>query len=211
MSQVLNVFYQKVSERENYNGIIESRVIIVKKLNELKPGYIRVPKWVLIALAASIVFLTIILISACLILFNTKKPANYLDNCTGRSCFPNLGLKCIEGKCKCDKGKYFTNKCMDKKTNGAFCDYSYQCVRELECKNGKCQCKSGQYWNGVRCSMSKSYGEICTQSECTSSVYLTCDAANGICICPSTRFWIGSYCALKRNYGQLCKSNSNFN
>jgi hypothetical protein len=179
MSNKIGITRKKIYDKEKNDGLVQSRIIIFKKSTVLKPGYVRVPKWILFALGTTIVLLSIILVSACFILFNKKEPATHLGDCNGRSCFPNLGLKCIEGKCQCEDGKYFTNKCNGKKANSAFCGHSNQCMSGLECKNGKCQCKLGEYWNGARCSSSKSHLETCSKNECLTSGHLYCNSTYG--------------------------------
>lgn len=212
MSSDLGVVYKTIYDEYNYyDGPVQSRTIIIKKNTPLKPGYMSIPKWKLVLIFLTIIFLTIILISGSLVLLSSKGPAGYLYDCKSRSCFPNLGLKCVEGKCQCENEQFFTKICLNKKTNGAACGNSDQCLSSLECRNGICQCASNEYWDGIKCSKMRSYLESCSKNECSSRNYLYCNTTFGSCICPNSRFWTGYNCVLKRNYNELCYSSSECN
>lgn len=132
-----------IYNEDNFNGIISSKMVVIKNTKSLKPGFIAVPKIHLVALGGVFTLLSIILIAACVILLNTRGPAGYHENCQGRSCFPNLGLKCKDNLCQCETNQYFNKKCFSKKSFGSFCANSNQCIDSLICFSGKCQCESG--------------------------------------------------------------------
>jgi hypothetical protein len=200
-----------VYTRYHFNGKIRTKVVIVKNIKTVKPGFIAIPKPYLAALGTLLFFFSIVFISACVILLNPKPAANFLGNCQGRSCFPNLGLKCKDNICQCESNQYFNKKCFPKKNDGSFCSISNQCAKDLICLNGKCQCNSNKYWTGLKCLPSKSHRENCTHNECNTKAYLYCDTTLGLCLCNDSRFWTNYSCFIKRDIGKFCSKNSNCN
>jgi hypothetical protein len=139
-----------------------------------------------------------------------KRPGLYLKDCIHRSCASGLGLKCINSICQCPSSDfYYTNKCLPKKSHGAYChDSQEQCKEGLVCFNGKCSCNQTQIWIGNKCSNRGFFAENCDSIQCLDSLFLTCDATSKICICDSTRFWSGETCYKKRMFNEACGSNS---
>jgi type IV secretory pathway VirB3-like protein len=177
-----------IYEKNDYNGKIHTRLIIYKTLIKNKSG-VSIAEWLIVLMFLLIVFLVIVFISAILLIIMSKMPASYLQDCRGRSCFPNIGLKCIDNKCQCKTGHYYESKCLSKKPLNEHCRNTNECMdnKGLICYNGICQCNKAFYWNGNTCKAKKSYGNLCNRGECLDSHMLECNSS-GICSCNENRF-----------------------
>lgn len=197
----------KNSRKLVYESTNSSKSIIQIYKNEYVPlpkSMVSIPKWVLVFLGLLVALLTIVLLAAILVVLTAPRAAQYMEFCNGRSCQTGLNMKCIDKVCKCESNKYYMKGCLEKKSDGKSCAFTYECLSEkgLYCLNGKCQCNKTQYWDTNTCTSRYSYGEFCSNDQCLSTVMLSC--INGICQCDSTRFWNGIGCIKKRSEGERC-------
>lgn len=197
-----------IYEEEITTGPVYSKLIIFKRISETPKGYKRVNCWILVLLLGLIVLLITILIAACLLSFNSRRPGLYGEDCIRRSCETKLGLKCINSICNCQSNEYYLKHCLPKKPFGNFCNHAIdQCMLGMTCFNGKCGCNRTFTWNRVKCVKKSSYDGICENIECDSSQFLICNNNTKTCDCDSaTRFWSGNSCILKRGYNEKCAS-----
>lgn len=195
-----------IHESENFNGIIHTKLMILKQKKPLING-VRVPRWAIVIGFLILGLLLCILGASIYLSFFGKPPAPYGENCKGRSCFPNINLKCINNTCQCLKNEYFSNKCVKKGAYMESCNRLYQCETEkgLGCFNGKCKCNTTNYWNGKLCTAKKLYGDICKSNECDDNLMLVCNS-NGVCSCNEDRFWSDYACLIKRLFNEKCLS-----
>jgi hypothetical protein len=193
-----------VFERTNFNGVIQTKLRIVRKEKPLING-VKLQRWNLVIYILVISLLSAILGASIHLGFFSKPPASYGENCQGRSCFSNINLKCINNTCQCLKNEYYSDKCIKKGINMETCNRMYQCETEkgLICLNGKCQCNSTHYWKDKLCMAKKSFGENCGSEKCSDDLMLVCDS-NGICSCSEERSWNGFVCMRKRLFEEKC-------
>lgn len=192
-----------IYQKDHYNGIIRSKLLIFDKSKRKSTG-VSIEEWKIYLLVLFILYLISVLIAAIMILMFAKKPAQYLEDCKGRSCVGGLDLKCLDNICKCNLDEYYLKKCEKKKLFNETCTISRQCYEQkgLQCYNGKCVCKKTEAWNQQKCYPRKYFGDNCN-NDCLENLMLTCNS--GLCSCNSTRFWDGFVCKNKRTYGEWCK------
>lgn len=197
-----------VYERDHFNGQIHTKTLIVLN-NKVKKN--NIPSWVGVLLVSLAIFLSIILITACVVLLNARRPGLFNEDCVRRSCETSLGLKCINSTCQCQSDQFYLKKCHSMKKYGEFCqNIVKQCVHGLECFNGKCSCNQQYFWSGLKCEKTGSYGDNCEIKKCDESRMLTCNSKSNLCLCNDTsRFWSGYACYRKRTYNEICKNNDN--
>lgn len=170
----------------------------------LPKSMVSIPKWVLVFFGLLIALLTIVLLAAILIVLTAPRAAQYMENCTSRSCQSGLNMKCINQVCKCESNRYYMKGCVEKKSYDESCAVEYECLSDkgLTCFNGKCKCNKTQYWHTDKCANRYTYGEFCSDDQCLSTIMLEC--INSICQCNSTRFWNSFGCIRKRTVGERC-------
>lgn len=180
---------RKIYEFDKINNHNLWTKTIINKKDELSESkFILVPRWFSWCYLITLVFLVTILLSAWLILFNGKNPANYQESCAGRSCNKVLNMKCIDNVCSCTDSQYYLNKCYYKKSFGDHCSSGDQCKSYLKCIDGICQCNDTKYDDGEKCLPRKKYQEFCQNDQCLTKAMLTCDSASKKCVCLSNRF-----------------------
>lgn len=198
-------------ERYNFNGFIETKVVIVSQPKK-SPNAKQLPVWVNVLIPSLVVFLSIILVTAVVVVWNGKRPGLYGEDCIGRSCETKLGLKCINSTCLCQLNQYYLKKCNEKKSFGETCHNSIDdCKSGMICFNGKCGCYKNTTWSGVKCIQKGSFEDVCDITACDDTKMLSCDSESKFCMCNSERFWSGKSCILKKNYGELCYSKESCN
>lgn len=198
-----------IYQKDHYNGIIKSKLLIFERSKRKSTGVL-LGEWKIYLLLLFVFFLILVLVAAIIILMFAKRPAQYLEDCKGRSCAGGLNLKCVNNTCICYLDEYYLKKCEKKKLFNEVCTNSMQCNEHygLQCYNGKCVCKITETWKQQKCYPRKSFGDNCN-NDCLENVMLTC--ISGICNCNSTRFWDGFVCKNKRTYGEWCKKSDECN
>lgn len=195
-----------IYEKDRFNGLFHSKVIITKKSNKIPVKCVSVPKWSLVLFFLFNLILSIILISACTILYTSRTPGQYKDDCIKRSCSPLQNLKCINDVCTCPEDSYYYKKCYLKKTLDERChDALDSCKSNLICFNGKCSCNKTMIWIGDKCDLMTTYDTSCKNAYCNFNLGLICSPNTTKCTCDLGRFWTGQTCSLKRNINQFCK------
>ena len=160
-----------------------------EKLEDLRDGKCKVPRWIFVGSIFILIFLIGTLIAALVLLLNTQKEGSLYDSCTTRKCSSQLNLKCISGKCQCDSStEYYTNKCTKLSSYLESCFVLNNCFTSsnLTCKNSICDCSTNQYWNGISCVDRLLYSITCFGDQCMKSRNLICSATTSKCDCPDT-------------------------
>lgn len=160
-----------------------------EKLEDLRDGKCKVPRWIFVGSIFILIFLIGTLIAALVLLLNTQKEGGLNDSCTTRKCSSQLNLKCISGTCQCESStEYYTNKCTKLKSYLESCFVLNNCFTSsnLTCKNSVCDCSTNQYWNGISCVDRLLYSITCNGDQCMKSRNLICSATTSKCDCPDT-------------------------
>ena len=170
-----------------YNGLRSILIIYEQPKDLLKASYL-VPKWMIVIYILALMLITVVLLSAILIVSLAPRPANYQENCKGRSCAKDGNMKCLDNVCTCTSNQYYVNKCVEKKSNWQRCTKSYQCRDYLSCIGGLCQCNQTHYHEDNGCLKRKSYMETCKGDQCFANSMLYCNITIGECVCASKRY-----------------------
>ena len=173
---------EKIYEGEfvEKNGL-KSKTIVYRRTNPFANRYCSMPLWAVITGILLFALALVILLSTIPILYKSKAPAGYLENCSGRSCMKEIEAKCVSDKCQCTSTQYFSNKCTEKESYGSKCLYGYECKDYLMCYDGICQCDVNYYHTGTKCVNRKTLGVSCTGDQCLNTSMLYCD--KGKCAC----------------------------
>ena len=161
-----------------------------EKLNLLKKGIIRVPRWlVVIGVLFAVLFLGI-MIAAVILALNPLRKAVYNESCEYTECSADLKLKCINNVCQCYSDENYTDKCVRLSTYSESCFVASNCfqIYNLVCKLGRCTCESNNYWNGTICVSRYTYSQSCVGDQCLPDRNLAC--LSNICDCPNTNKYI---------------------
>jgi len=160
-----------------------------EKLEDLRDGKIKVPRWLFVGSLLILVFLIGTLIAALVLLLNTQKEGGLYDSCKTRKCSSVLNLKCIGGICQCENStEYYSNKCTTLSSYLQSCFVLNNCFTSsnLTCKNSICDCSTNQYWNGKSCVDKLLYSIPCSANQCMSTRNLICSLTTSKCDCPDT-------------------------
>ena len=179
-SEVMKTFDKK--------GNLQS-VIQYKFPKEEIKGF-QVPKWTLVTGSLIVLSILIILIAAIVVVVFAPRDALHTENCKGRSCIKNFGLKCINNTCLCPSEYVYIDKCTLRKNYLDNCVYRTSCKEgtNLMCIDGICKCNSTSYWDGKACLNKGKYNSICSNSsQCLTNSILYCDKSLGKCACDATR------------------------
>ena len=180
------VVHQSVGE----NGKLNSALRYVFPVD--KTNGVLIPKWLLVTASLIATSVLITLVAAIVVVVLAPRNALYLENCAGRSCIPNFGLKCINKTCQCTTGYIYINKCTSKINYMEKCLSLNNCMdsANLVCLNGVCMCNSTAYWNNKKstCINKGNISAACSSNDqCLGNLMITCNIQQGICGCDSTR------------------------